>query len=231
MEGPIASVASELLKALPLCAMLDEDRLRHIAAISRRTKIRYDEVLFDLGERPGCLYALLAGRVALGTRGRTNRFLAIEILRVGELVGIAPVLLNSPALMEARVLEDGEAICISATALREMLLSDPQLAMSMLASLASSHRSMVRQIHDLKSRSVAQRLSCYLLSLAEEQGRNAINLPLEKRLLASRLGATPESLSRAFSELRSCGVQTSGRVVYLGNVKVLAKFARPDQIG
>jgi CRP/FNR family transcriptional activator FtrB len=103
------------------------------------------------------------------------------------------------------------------------------MAMTMLVSIMNAYRSLVRQITYLKSRSVAQRLGCYLLVLADEQGGSEIILPFEKRLLASRLGSTPESLSRAFSVLRSCGVSTAGRKVSLANVPALAAYARPDQ--
>jgi CRP-like cAMP-binding protein len=40
-----------------------------------------------------------------------------------------------------------------------------------------------------------------------------VMLPVEKALLATRLGTTPENLSRAFANLRSAGVTTSGGTV------------------
>jgi CRP/FNR family transcriptional activator FtrB len=56
-------------------------------------------------------------------------------------------------------------------------------------------------------------------------------LPYDKRLLASRLGMTPEHLSRAFASLRRHGVNTGhGRIVILNNPAALTAFARQDPI-
>jgi CRP/FNR family transcriptional activator FtrB len=88
---------------------------------------------------------------------------------------------------------------------------------------------IVRQVKDLKLRSSTQRLGCYLLALAREQNvEGEFRLPYDKRLLAGRLGMTPENLSRAFASLREYGVETHGSRVALHNPAALEAFAAPD---
>jgi CRP/FNR family transcriptional activator FtrB len=140
------------------------------------------------------------------------------------------VLLERPSLLGARTLEPSELVCIAAQGLRALIHAEPSFATAMLVSMATAYRGLVRQITDLKSRSVAQRLGCYLLALADEQAATEIVLPFEKRFLASRLGTTPESLSRAFNVLRTCGVSTLGRKVALADIRDLTRFARPDEV-
>jgi len=48
-----------------------------------------------------------------------------------------------------------------------------------------------------------------------------VTLPVEKALLATRLGTTPENLSRAFANLRPAGVRTSGGTVTITDMAQL----------
>jgi CRP/FNR family transcriptional activator FtrB len=223
-------VDPDTIPKILLFSTLEPSLLARIAAISTSIRATLGDRLFDMGEHPACLYIVQSGQVALGRPGVDGEFVAVEVLRAGEFFGTPAVLIERPSVMAAQVLEDSEIIGVAAQGLRELLRAEPAVAAAMLASLANSYRALVRQVVDLKSRSVAQRLGCYLLLLAHEQGTRDVLLPFEKRLLASRLGTTPESLSRAFGVLRTCGVATLGRKVALGNVPVLTQFARPDEV-
>jgi CRP/FNR family transcriptional regulator, transcriptional activator FtrB len=221
---------SRMIGELPLFSALDAAFLGRVATIASLATFAANEHLYDVGEKARCLYALHSGQVALGTRGARREFVAVEIMRPGDVFGTGAVLLDRPTLVAAKALEESSVICIEAPALRDLLRDDPKMARAMLVSIAKDYRSLVRQVADLKSRSVAQRLGCYLLAIADEQATTEMILPFEKRLLASRLGTTPESLSRAFGVLRSCGVTTVGRRVSLRDLAGLTKFARPDEI-
>ena len=65
------------------------------------------------------------------------------------------------------------------------------------------------QVRDLKLRTAAQRLGCYLLARVKdgEAVKADFRLPFDKGLLAARLGCRQENLSRAFATLRDlrCG--------------------------
>jgi CRP/FNR family transcriptional activator FtrB len=221
----------DAIRDVPLFTSLEPVLLDRIAAISTVRSVPMGEWLFRVGEHPSCLFAVYAGQVALGQPGVGGEFVAVEVLRAGEFFGTPAVLIERPSVVSAQTLEPSEIVCIAAQGLRELLRSEPAVASAMLVSLSTSYRALVRQVFDLKSRSVAQRLGCYLLSIADEQGTTTeILLPFEKRLLASRLGTTPESLSRAFGVLRTCNVSTLGRKVSLGNLAELTHFARPDQV-
>jgi len=176
---------------IPLFSSLEPALLARIAAISTSLSASMGDRLFEMGEHPACLYIVRSGQVALGRPGVDGEFVAVEVLRAGDFFGTPAVLLERPSVMAAQVLDDSEIICVAAQGLRELLRSEPAVASAMLVSLATSYRALVRQVVDLKSRSVAQRLGCYLLSLAHDQGTNDVVLPFEKRLLASRLGTTP----------------------------------------
>jgi CRP/FNR family transcriptional activator FtrB len=89
---------------------------------------------------------------------------------------------------------------------------------------------LVRQVCDLKLRTTAQRLGCYLLALSTDPSANtaSLRLPFDKRLLAARLGCRQENLSRAFAALRNQGVETHGSRVILHDIARLRDYSEPD---
>ncbi|UEM05786.1 cyclic nucleotide-binding domain-containing protein [Skermanella rosea] len=193
-----------------------------------------DAVLFSQGESPDFLHVLIDGRVGLIGEGADGKQVVVEFMEPGESFILAAALTNAPYLMTARTLHRSRVMLIPAKQLRERVSTDAALASKMLASLARHYRMLVRQIKDLKLRSATERLGCYLLALAEQRpaGPDAsvtLMLPVEKALLATRLGTTPENLSRAFANLRSAGVRTSGATVTIADLARLrtASFSDP----
>jgi CRP/FNR family transcriptional regulator, transcriptional activator FtrB len=57
-----------------------------------------------------------------------------------------------------------------------------------------------------------------------------IELTFDKRMLASRLGMTPENLSRNLALLAKCGVKSSGRDIVIGDPSAFGKFAKPNAL-
>jgi CRP/FNR family transcriptional activator FtrB len=127
--------------------------------------------------------------------------------------------------MTARTLEPTRVLLIPATELRQQLAEDPQLALTLLATLSKQYRDMVRNIKNLKLRSAVQRLGCYLVSeFGDAAAGTEVRLPVDKKLLASHLGMTPETLSRAFNALRSGGSVT------LIDPAALRALCQPDNL-
>jgi CRP/FNR family transcriptional activator FtrB len=138
----------------------------------------------------------------------------IEVVRAPDLVVPAAVVTGAPYLMQARVSEPSRFLLIHATTFREAVATDPRLAQAVIGSLARQFRCMVRQIKNLKLRSSTQRVGCYILTLSARQGApDQVVLPYEKNLIASELGMTRESFSRALSSLEKSGIKVEGQTV------------------
>jgi len=122
-------------------------------------------------------------------------------------------------------------LSIDAKGLLALVAEEATLVTALLRAQANEFRGLVRQVCDLKLRTTAQRLGCYLLALSTERKANAtaLRLPFDKRLLAARLGCRQENLSRAFAALRSFGVETHGARVILHDIASLREYAAPDE--
>lgn len=202
------------------------DRLTYTAFVQN---LPAGAVLFQQGDTPEFLYILLSGRVALTGRSAEGDEAVIEFFRRGD-VFIAPaVILGMPYLMSSRVLSDARVLMIPAEHFRDVLAREPALNAALVRELSRHWRLLVRQIKDLKLRTAPQRLAAYLLDLSG--GRDGtIELPVERRLLAARLGMTPESLSRAFAQLQAEGATCDGRRVSVADAARLRKYCVFDEI-
>jgi CRP/FNR family transcriptional activator FtrB len=211
---------------------LDEAVLAELDAIADQRDVPEGQELCRQGALPEALHILLDGQVALSGTAPDGTSAVVEVVRpVGHFV-LAAVLTELPYLMTGHSTMPSRLLLIEAAALRELLTREAALTRAMLLAEAQDFRAMVRQVRDLKLRSAAQRLGCYLLALATDPRANMaeFRLPFDKGLLAARLGCRQENLSRAFAALRTAGVETHGSRIILHDMARLRAFSMPDEL-
>ncbi|WP_368911291.1 helix-turn-helix domain-containing protein [Taklimakanibacter deserti] len=188
-------------------------------------------VLFEQGDVPTFQHVTLSGSAQLFGRSTGGREVLIETVRAPDLIIPAAVVTGAPYLMRARVPEPSRFVLIHATVFRAAVDRDPVLAHAVIGSLAQQFRRMVRQIKNLKLRSSTLRVGCYVLALSKRQGTlDRALLPYEKTLIASELGITRESFSRALSKLESCGIKVEGQTIAIRDRERLALQCAADPL-
>jgi len=214
-----------LLKALPasIRAELLQNAVLHAVAPGT--------VLFEQGETPTFQHVVLAGSAHLLGRSSAGREVLIEVVEPPDLIIPAAVATGSPYLMRARVPEPSRLLLIHAGVFRRAVLREPLLAQEVIGSLAGQFRRLVRQIKNLKLRTATERVGCYLLALSKRQGTpHCAILPYEKNLIASELGMTRESFSRALSALESGGITVQDEMITIRDAKHLAAACGRDPL-
>jgi CRP/FNR family transcriptional activator FtrB len=219
------------LRATPLLRDLTDPILHRLAAISKIVYAPEDTELCLQGEAANELLIVLDGQLAGFSTAANGTTAVVEVIRSGETLGLAALLARLPRLLGVRTVTPSSLISIDARGLLALVEQEPSLVTALLRAEANEFRALVRQVCDLKLRTTAQRLGCYLLSLSTEQQANAtaLRLPFDKRLLAARLGCRQENLSRAFAALRGCGVETHGARVILHDIASLKAYSEPDE--
>lgn len=182
-------------------------------------------VLCHQGEKAEFLHIVLSGRVGLfGSAGHDEAL--VEFFGAGDAFIVPAVVLDAPYLLTARILEEGRILMWPAAAFRAQLRATGTLAYGAVLLLSGYWRTLIGQIKDLKLLSAIERLSAFLLALApRETGPVTVTLPGGRRLVAGRLGITPQSLSRAFAALRPLGISGAGRQVTIVDPARLREFA------
>ncbi len=230
MKDP-QTVAEILLGRTPLFSAVRGDTLHALATGAILCRYERDAELFRAGEQPEYLHILVQGSVQLSASTADGREAVVEILRPIDAFILAATLTSQPYLMSAQAVEPTQVLLIPARLLLSELKTNPELTLTLLGSMAQQYRHLVREIKDLRLRTASQRLALYLLHLVENGAPGqATRLPCDKKLLAARLGMTPESLSRAIAELRRHGVDVRGDEVRITDLAELRDFCRLDQL-
>ncbi len=225
---PLIRSASKGLSELPLLSGIDDRVRRRILAVSERRKMSARAHVFGEGTDAEHLHIVMSGTVELfGTAAGKEAI--IGLVKPGESFILAAVVKNAKTLMSARTNETSEILYIPADTFRWAMHNDPILAVKVSLELGSGFRAMVKQLRDHKLRTSKQRLAAYLVRLARgEKRKGAIELPLNKRVLSSLLGMEPESLSRAFVELRPLGVEMHRQHVRIRDLSLIEELASCD---
>lgn len=215
----------ERLRTLPLFAALDREGIAALLDGSTVCTHRRDEVLFRQGDPAERFYVVLAGRVALHLRDKSGRESIIEVVKPGDSFGEEAVFDRGRFAFGARAIEQIRTVRVPAEAFLKTLADDFRFATMVMASMSAHLHCLVKQVGELKLKTTEQRIASYLLSLATESaGPAVIELPYDKRILASELSMTPESFSRALGRLRDVGVTSSGGTCRVDDVCRLRLF-------
>jgi CRP/FNR family transcriptional regulator, transcriptional activator FtrB len=219
------------LRETPLLRDLADPVMARLASISKIVDAPEDTEVCRQGGSADELLIVLDGQLAGFTTAANGTTAVVEVIRAGETLGLATLLARLPRLMGVRTVTPSRLLSIDANGLLALVEQEPSLVTALLRAEANEFHALVRQVCDLKLRTTAQRLGCYLLGLSTEQQANttAMRLPFDKRLLAARLGCRQENLSRAFAALRGFGVETHGARVILHDIASLKAYSEPDE--
>jgi CRP/FNR family transcriptional regulator, dissimilatory nitrate respiration regulator len=187
-------------------------------------------LLFSRGDRADRFFVVLTGRVNLCALTSGGEQSIIEVVDKGQSFAEAAIFASARYPLNAEMVPGTRILEIPAQPFLKRLGERRGLTGQILASLARWERRLMTEIADLKGRSPVQRLGLFLLALAEPSGDNkaTVQLPLTKSELASRIGVTPESLSRAVARLKPLGVISHGRQFLIDDVAGLRKFCGGD---
>lgn len=206
-----------LIRRSRLFAQLEEPALRTMLAPCFVQELPRSAVLCRQDDKPEFLHVVLSGAVGLFAEGLREETL-VEFFGPSDVFILPAVMLDTPYLMTARLLEESRVLFWPVASFREQVASIGALSYGAALMLSSYWRGFVGQIRDLKLLSAAERLSAMLLALSPRRpGPVTVTLPADRRLIAARLGITPQSLSRAFASLRPLGVSGNGRAVTIAD--------------
>jgi CRP/FNR family transcriptional regulator, transcriptional activator FtrB len=215
-----------LLRGVPMFEQLDDEALTRLGTITEYACVDEGTELCCEGDAARSLHILLEGMVTLSAGAANGRKALVEVIRPIRHIVLATVLAKLPYAVTVEAIAASRLLMIDAGGLHALLREDLALADSLMRGQALDFRAMVRQVCDLKLRTAAQRLGCYLLELSQQHRARGdkFRLPIGKQLLAAQLGCRPENISRAFASLRELGVETHGKLVILHDIPRLQDF-------
>ncbi|KAA0680700.1 helix-turn-helix domain-containing protein [Roseomonas genomospecies 6] len=220
--------ALTLMRGLPLFEGVGDETLEALTYGALHQWFPRETRLFAEGEIPDFLHVLVEGTAMLAGCDEAGQETVIDIVRPGDCFVPAAVLADRPYLMSGRTLESSRILMLAAPVLRAQVARDHALALRMMSTLVGQCRGLVREVKNLKLRSTTQRLAAFILSQVDSSMDDAedgvtVELPVSKRVLASRLGMTPEQLSRTFTKLSPDQLHVTGNTVRVRSVERLRR--------
>lgn len=221
-----------LLRQMPFASAVGEACLARLAARSIVQILPPGAILFEEGMMPEATHVVLTGRVGLIASGGTAHETVIEIFGPGTFLLVPAVVLGLPYLASGVVMAESRIMTIPADAFGTQLDAEARFARWVVDMLARHWRLLIEQIEDLELRGATERLADWLLRAREEPGGGAVTLTERKRVLARRLGMSPESFPRAVAALKEAGaIRMSGRRVRVLDADALCRAARRPAAG
>ncbi len=221
----------ERLQALPLFGGLSVDGLKALLNDSAVRVHGKRKTLFLQGDPATHFFVVLSGWVKLYRLRPDGAEVVVEIFGPGESFAEGAMHMPEGYPVSAEMVEDGRLLEVPTEAFGQRVREDPDLAISMLASMAVRLKAFVNRIEKAETHTAAQRVADFLLKFGRPAGPGAarviVHLPYDKQLIANRLGMKPETFSRALSALRERGVRVEGARVEIRDRRALQRFTAP----
>lgn len=219
-----------LIRDLPLFSDMSQVHFEALVSAALLQKFSEQVTLIHEGELPDFLHIVIEGSVGLFATWE-GRETMLDIVRPVTTFILAAVIRDEVYLKSARTLTTSKILLLPAEAVRDVFGKDAAFARSIVNELAERYRGVVRALKDQKLRSGLERLANWILEEDRRQGgQGRITLPHDKRILSSRLGMTPENLSRSLASLTAYGVKGSGREIVISDRMGLEQQAKPTPL-
>jgi CRP/FNR family transcriptional regulator, transcriptional activator FtrB len=220
----------DLVRALPLFRNVSATHFDGLMSAAFLQQFPPHVVLIEEGNLPDFLHIVVDGTVELFSRS-AERETTLDIIRPVTTFILAAVIRDEVYLKSARTLTSAQILMLPAATVRDVFDRDANFARAIVAELAARYRSLARALKDQKLRTGVERLANWILEEDRRQGgQGRVILAHEKRTLSSRLGMTPENLSRSLADLSAHGVAGRGREIIISDREALRRRARPDPL-
>lgn len=227
MKHPQPHVPS-LLGGLPLFRDLDVEQVAYLASAARERCYGKGEVVFRIGDQPTGFFIVTAGLVKEACMSALGKERILELFDTSQSFGESALFLNAPYPYSAVALTNTRLLHVDKAAFFDVALSQPKLVSYLLQLLSKRTLVLLRDIESHVTHRHIQRTACYLIGRCDDSPANQVNitLPASKLVIASRLGMTPETLSRNLHDLVDAGLITvRGNRIRICNLARLKLFA------
>ncbi|URD61849.1 helix-turn-helix domain-containing protein [Sphingomonas sp. KRR8] len=186
------------------------------------------ELIFEQDNPLTRLMIISRGLVDLSRIEGTREF-GVLLLAAHDLLLPGAALFDEPCLLSARALTRTKICGFPADVILGAMSQSARLSFNLLSVTSGQWRMSVRNTLDASTRTAAQRVGAFLLRLADLQPHTSpAFLPISKRHLSSRLGITPETLSRVLQNVAEHGLYLRGRMIFVRDREQIERFCGPD---
>lgn len=190
-----------------ICGSVSNEDLKDLAACSSRIKLRAGETLIWDGDAASHSYVVTNGTLCASKTNDDGRRQVLSFLFAGQFIGMPS---DDTHHFSVEALTDAEVCRFDRRRLEELMDKYPAVDKGYRTGTARQLESAHEHSFALGRQSAMERVAAFLLQLAKtscpRSAASTLKLPMTRGDIADFLGLTLETVSRAFSRLKSIGV-------------------------
>ena len=205
--------------------LLNQAQKSTLDAQSYQLTLDAGECLFEKGDSAEAIYMVNTGKVTLYRLMPNGEEKVFKVFLSGGLIAEMAIFMTPRCYpMSAHVDQKTRLTCYSHESINELLISDSALAMNVLGFMGNRIGQLMNSLDMLTQVNASQRLVMYFADIyrKQQQQGNKLILPNTKKVLATQLGITPETLSRLLNKLKFSGlINESGSSITVPSFSLL----------
>jgi CRP-like cAMP-binding protein len=200
----------------------DED-VEWLARVAEIRDFDRGDLIFHEGSHPDDVAVVVDGH-ARSVHNAEGRLIVVDTIWPGEVIGAVSALSNLAFETDVEAVEPTTMALFPVTMLEDLIKSNSGVALGVIKELAERVTSAVR-LSKRHSVDVITRVAQYIAGLTRTHlggPAYAVEIPIPRVELAAILGTTPETLSRAFNQLRQEGlIEGQDRIIIVPDGETL----------
>lgn len=212
---------------VPIFENLTPQEIATVAAVVQSKHYNKGDYIFHEGEKSDKLFIINEGTVKISKLSHIGKEQIIRFLFSGEFFGQFALLQEKNHYADAEVLDTSVICFIHKQDFLHILEQNPKLAYRFLLAVSERLGQADEWLGTISLMETEQRLAKLLILLYDKNHlQPEIQLPAQKKELASLLGTTPETLSRKLSFLDEQGlISVTRNKVMIRKPQLLRKLA------
>jgi CRP/FNR family transcriptional regulator, cyclic AMP receptor protein len=221
-----------LLSMVDVLEPLSGEELEEFGRRIPDTHVERGQIFYTPEDRSEALFMLKKGRVRLYKPSADGWEFTLAVVEAGTMFGEMALTAQRLRGAYAEAMEPSEICVLKSEDVERIVRGNPDVGLRMIRVLSERLRVCESRLEDIGLKEVPARLASLVLQLAESEGLMTYEGPkiptrYTHRQLATMIGSSRESVTRAFTRLQRRGaVLLKDRRIYVKDIEALEDTAR-----
>lgn len=213
-----------MLKHVYLFEGLSKEEITTIERHTVSKRYRKNTVIIEKGDEANALYILCRGQVMAYVSDDSGKEVVLSQQGPGAILGELALLADIPRTASVITAEDCDFLVLTKRSFMQCLEAHPSIAFNLIRALAKQVQSLTQSVTDFALLDVYGRIAKVLRDSAEKEDGRMITPKFTHQLIADRVGASREMVSKILKDLKLGGYLTAEGKRYVLHRNLPAKW-------